>query len=148
MKKQLSLMGAFVLLSTLASPTFAVHGKGNVFCAEPGSRLSFEVEFDADYENAVVIYQIVNNRPQAVMSFNNYFGKGAGQEWMSGAGSWVAVGRGGECYRIKGQHKNGTANPSLPWVISRSQRMDEDLLGFEDGGDQDFNDVTVTVSDF
>ncbi len=114
-------------------------------CVEPGEALALRVQFEASFENAVVVS---GRAGQRVASFNNFFGRGAGGEWESGANTWQSprlVAR--DCFRISGLHKAGAADPALPWLPSAC-RVTGRFIGFEDGGtgnDRDYNDARVEI---
>lgn len=131
---------AGLLSVALSAPSYALVAPGNVLCAAPHKPLKVRVSFDAAFENGVIITDSATGR--VAMTFNNFYGRGAGREWRSGAGTWVS--RPGRCYTVRAQHKTGPANPSLPWVESQYQR-DGNKLGFEDGADNDYNDAVVRI---
>ncbi|MCG8562945.1 MAG: DUF4114 domain-containing protein [Hyphomicrobiales bacterium] len=111
-------------------------------CAPPGAQLVFDVAFSALHENAVIIRQ---QRGRTLRRFNNYFGRGAGREWHQGAGTWTSPRSDRrQCYEIVGRNKKGRPSARLPWTPSR-HRVRRNIVGFEDAGDNDFNDVRVSV---
>lgn len=137
MKKHLLTIA--ILTIGYTAPSYALQVPQNVVCSNQGKSLIFNVSFDADFENGIII---TNTRTGKVaMTFNNQVGRGAGSEWRLGAGTWQSP---PGCYRIKAMHKNGPANPNLPWVNSKLRRTVY-TFGFEDGIDNDFNDAVVVI---
>ncbi len=139
MRLQLCGSVAAILLG-MAAPALA----WPMVCAPAGVQLTFTVAFSASWENGLYIRRTDSNA--VVHTFNNYFGNGAGGEWNQGAGSWTTpIGNADRCYRLVGMHKNSGADPGQPWRNSEF-RINGNRVGFEDGGDDDFNDTTVRVT--
>ena len=133
------LITTVVLYISCTTPSHALRVPADLVCSATGKPMLFKVSFDADFENGVTITD--PNTGKAVMTFNNQYGHGAGGEWRSGAGIWKSP---PGCFKIKAAHKNGPANPNLPWVPSQLRRSGY-TFGFEDGTDNDFNDAVVSI---
>ena len=118
---------------------------GQVLRLSPGSKMVVSVVFNAVNENEVVIEDFPAG--QSVFSATNHGPDGHPKTWES------PVNEGGEAklYRIVARHK--TARPGadghLPWLTSRDRVLFADgvtqVIGYEDGADDDYNDVTATV---
>ncbi|HRD76393.1 MAG TPA: hypothetical protein PK264_10695, partial [Hyphomicrobiaceae bacterium] len=125
------------------APPSGLSVTGTRVCVPAGGLVAFMVTFSAAWENGI---KIVNERSgQPVRTFNNYFGRGAGGEWNQGAGVWRTRVAGPTCFQVLGQHKTSPPNPAGAWIPSR-HRTTGTRIGFEDAGDNDFNDAVVVVS--
>lgn len=122
---------------TLGSTAYALPPPPNNVCHS--GPIQFDVTFNGEYENAVIISQ----KGKTMMSFNNYYGKGAAGHWMSGAGSWITPA--GGCYYVTGLHKVGTHNPNKK-IFTSSVRVDGNRIGFEDASDKDFQDALIVFT--
>lgn len=128
-----------LLALSTATPAHALVVANNVICATQRP-VKIQVSFNAAFENAIILTD--NSTGRVAMTFNNFYGRGAGNEWWAGAGTWVS--RPGRCYSVRAQHKAGTANPNLPWLPSAVMRTGN-KIGFEDGEDGDYNDAVVRI---
>jgi len=135
---------ASVSVRFIRRPTAAMGFRGKMFCAPGGTRLTFHARFSALYENAI---RIMDRRTGRILhSYNNYFRRGAGGEWNQGQGSWTYVARGGsQCFTIDGLHKSSKPNGNNPWKRSRF-RSGGNRIGFEDAGDNDYNDASLRIT--
>ena len=115
----------------------------------PRQRVTFNVSFSASHENAVKIYKLLEGRePVELISFNNYYGKGAGAEWDQGGGDYSPPEDAlSASYIIKGLNKGGPPSGGLSWQKSKFKIFDaESCVGFDDTGrDNDWNDAKVCV---
>lgn len=118
--------------------TQALVAPTNMVCSADKTPIRFNVSFNALYENAIIIKHAKTRKN--MMTFNNYYQRGAGDSWKSGAGSWVA--EQGGCYIIMGYHKKGKPDASKPFQQSKIRR-EGSRIGFEDASDNDFQDALV-----
>jgi hypothetical protein len=69
-------------------------------------------------EVGVVITNVGNNLTNTsgtvVVAANNYYGKGAGNEWKSGMGQFTLAG--GSCYNVATMNKTTLPNGSVAWA--------------------------------
>lgn len=96
---------------------------------------------DAKHENAICIY---DSGSAKIIEKGNQAGRNMNPETIKSDRLKDRV------IYISGWHKNGPANGKLPWVQSavtfRPSSNDNNgsgYIGFEDGGDQDYNDIAV-----
>ena len=114
-----------------------------VTCVSATRDILFDVTFSAHWENAVLI---IRDSDGHTRSFNNYFKNGAGPEWESGPDTYPVASGNAACYRIIAQHKTGPPDGGLPWHRTVRFTVNENVIGFEDGGDGSFDDARVKVS--
>lgn len=113
-------------------------------CGRQGEELQFSARFSAAWENSITLQNTRTGRMEH--SFNNYYRRGAGGEWRQGSGNWrTGVLNSRVCYRIVGRHKQSGPNARYRWRDSR-YRISGGRVGFEDAGDNDYNDATIGVS--
>ena len=128
----------------VTGPAQAFNDKQYRVCAlELDDILAVKVDFSAQAEMGV---RITREDGTFVTSFNNYFGRGAGDEWKSGAKRITVKMRKTKCLYVSVHHKPGGANPGTDWVPSQGKRLPGNVLGFEDGSDSDFDDAVVIVT--
>lgn len=138
-------LGLAVLICFLLVIPISLRAAGFNVCAKAGERLRLSVTFNATFENAVRITEIPTGTE--VMSFDNYFGRGAGGEWRMGAGQWTtAKQEKNVCYRMEGFNKPGPPNPRLGWRGSALKQIGENVYGFDDQVDRDYNDAVVRIT--
>jgi len=137
----LIMASVLVPLSTATSANAAP-----TICIPANSKAVFNVRFSAAWENGVKL--INRNNGRIMRTFNNYYRRGAGPEWKQGAGAYqTRLFRHRTCVNVVGMHKRSGPSGSVPWQTSRSRvwRSNPPQIGFEDPGDNDFNDASVSV---
>lgn len=135
-----------IIVAALAvSSAMTVAAQANpVACAfEKGDKLQFNVTFNADFEQGLILLDKANNK--RLRLFNNFAGQGAGGEWHQGAGSWSYTVKDSLCIELQALHKTGGPDGNKPWVKSNVSALGSGRLGFDDGVDADYNDIRVKI---
>jgi hypothetical protein len=99
---------------------------------------------DAAWENAICIYDTAYNK---IVEKGNQAGRNLNPEVIA------RDRRGDRVVFITGWHKNGPANGGLPWNQStcrpspnQGDNFGSGVVGFEDAGDGDYNDIMVSYT--
>ncbi len=107
----------------------------------PNQKFVVNVTFSAAHENAVVVSE--HSTGGQVFNANNMFGQS--QSWSSPVNNSASA----KLYVIRGLHKNGYNDGSLPWLDSDERvlfaNQNSVILGYEDANDGDYNDACATV---
>jgi hypothetical protein len=108
------------------------------------AQVRFTFSSDAAWENAICIYDSGYNK---IIEKGNQAGRNLNPE---------TIGRDRREERIvfvTGWHKNGPQNGGLPWVQSpcrfspnQGDNFGSGVIGFEDSGDGDYNDIALSYT--
>lgn len=139
MRKVIAL-GLFVLVAGVG-PASAMAFQSFTFCArELGDVLSVNVTF----KNASEIGLTLSREDETIVTtFNNYFGRGAGDVWKSGGKRITITMKKSKCLTLTSKHKLGGPNPAVQWVDGAGKIYPRSVIGFESDSDGDFDDAMI-----
>lgn len=107
-----------------------------------GGRIVIDFSSQAAWENAICIYQLHTGDDKIAERGNH--GRSLSR-WVSEPNQGLAT----VTYLISGWHKNTPPNAGAPWHQSRGkivlQTGSDVVFGFEDAGDNDYNDIVAFV---
>ena len=125
----LYVFAALLLTLSVAAPADAASFR---VCADAGARIEVRIAFQAGHRHEVRISDEMAGRQMS--SFANL---GSGNaHWSTGPLARPS------CFVVSARHK---ANNRQPWTDSAVRSLGANRWGFEDGDDDDFDDVTVDV---
>lgn len=111
------------------------------FLQKPGQELEFRITFNCANENAVKLIDVASGN--VLFDANSHFGGLRSYICGTNTGNHPIV------LELEGIHKNTPPDGRQPWHPSNARTNasgDYLAVGYEDAGDNDFNDALVTVT--